>query len=100
MGDKRMAEIVTSGGSLYLYTHWEGYRLPELAREAVAIAGPRFGDESYWVRIVVDQLTKGSRDRETGWGIMLKPDEEDSYNGNKPSVIIDATTGRVDVLEE
>lgn len=95
MGDRRMAEIKTSEGSLYLYTHWGGSTLPDDARLAVEKAAPRLGDEGYWVRIVLDQLTKGGRDKETGYGIMLKPNAEDEYADDKPSVIIDARDGSV-----
>lgn len=52
-------------------------------------AKPRWGDDPYALRIIVDQLTKGGRDEETGYGLMLKPDAEDSYNDNNPSVVID-----------
>lgn len=99
MGDRRMAEIKTSDGNLYLYTHWSGSELPDLARAAVEKAKPRLGDEPYWTRIVVDQITKDGRDEETGWGLMLRPDAEDSYNGDKPSVLIDAKDGSVKVIQ-
>lgn len=98
MGDRRMAEIITEDGSLYVYTHWCGSELPAMAREAVKKAKPRLGDESYWTRIVVDQLTKSGRDKETGFGLMLKPSCEDSYNRDKPSVIINAKDGSVTVI--
>lgn len=97
MGDRAMAEIKTSEGSLYVYTHWHGSMLPQMMRDAVKAAAPRLGDESYWVRIVVDQLTKSGRDQETGFGLMLKPDHEDEYNGDKPSVIVEASTGAITV---
>jgi hypothetical protein len=90
-----MAQIKTSEGSLYLYVHWHGSQLPEMAVRAVEAAKPRLGDESYWVRIVLDQLTKDGRDQETGFGIMLQPNAEDEYNGDHPSVIIDAKTGDI-----
>lgn len=95
MGDRRMAEIKTSEGSLYFYTHWQGSKLPAMALAAVERAKPRLGDEPYWVRIVVDQLTKDGRDQETGFGLMLKPSCEDEYNRDRPSVIIDARNGSV-----
>lgn len=98
MGDRAMAEIRTSDGPLYVYVHWHGSTLPEMALEAVEAARPRLGDESYWVRIVVDQLTKDGRDQETGFGLMLKPNAEDEYNHDRPSVVIDARTGKVAVL--
>lgn len=91
MGDRRIAEIKTTEGRLYVYTHWHGSRLPELAQTAIKAAASREGDDSYWTRIVVDQLTKDGRDRETGFGLMLRPNAEDEYNNDKPSVIIDGT---------
>lgn len=98
MGDRRMAQIVTSEGSLYVYTHWEGSTFPAQARAAVRKAATRLGDEPYWVRIVVDQLTKSGRDAETGFGLLLKPTAEDSYNNDSPSIIINAITGKVSVI--
>lgn len=91
MGDRAMAEIKTSEGSLYFYTHWSGSELPKIAQEAVQVASARKGDNSYALRIVIDQLIKlcGARDRETGAGIMFAPNCEDSYNNDNPSVVID-----------
>ena len=84
-----MAEIKTGKGSLFVYVHGEGQELPENAIKAIEAAKDRWDDESYAVRIIVDQLTKGGRDEETGYGLMLAPDAEDSYNGDQPSVVID-----------
>jgi hypothetical protein len=89
MGDRAMAEIKTTDGSLYIYTHWGGHDLPESAKEAIVKAKPRWDDEPYAVRILVDQLTKEGRDEETGFGLMLKPNAEDEYNNDNPSVVID-----------
>jgi hypothetical protein len=98
MGDRRMAEVKTSEGSFYVYTHWYGSDLPQMAREAAKAAAPRLGDEPYWTRIVVDQLTAPSRDEETGFGLMLTPCVEDSYNNDEPSVILDAKDGSVTII--
>ena len=91
MGDRAMAQIKTSDGSLYVYTHWGGHNLPESAKHSISSAMSRINmaDESYATRIIVDQLTKKGRDQETGFGLMLKPDAEDEYNNDQPSVIID-----------
>ena len=99
MGDRAMAEIKTEDGSLYFYTHWHGYHLPDHARRAVEAARGRLGGDSYGTRIIVDQLIKFSnaRDSDTGAGLMLQPNAEDEYNGDRPSVIIDAVTGTVTV---
>jgi len=97
MGDRAMARIKVSDGSLYFYTHWCGYKLPEYADTALRAARPRLGDDPYALRIVVDQLIFlcGSRDGETGAGLMLSPSAEDSYNGDSPSVTIDLVAGKV-----
>jgi len=89
MGDRRMAEIKTEDGSLYVYVHWHGTNLPDMAKTAIVQSAPRRGDTPYETRIIVDQLTKDGRDQETGFGLMLKPSAEDEYNDDKPSVIID-----------
>jgi hypothetical protein len=100
MGDRAMAQIKTNDGSLYFYTHGAGYELPEAAKEAVRLAKPRMGDDSYALKIVIDSLIKasGARDRETGAGIMLGPNAEDEYNGDNPSVIINLSDLSVEVL--
>jgi len=99
MGDRRMAEVKVSHGSLYIYTHWAGYQWPEEARKALAKAQPRIGDDSYALRIVVDHLTEPGRDQETGYGLLLKPDAEDSYNHNQPSIIIDLVNNTLQVID-
>ncbi len=97
MGDRAMAEIKVEDGSLYFYTHWSGNRLLQDAEAAMVLARPRLGDDSYAMKIVVDELIKsaGARDAETGAGIMLEPNCEDEYNNDNPSVIIDLTNGAV-----
>lgn len=100
MGDRAMAQIKTEEGSLYFYTHWCGGELPHHATEAVKTASARKGDDAYALRIVVDQLIKlcGARDKERGAGIMFSPSCEDSYNGDKPSVVIDLSSMTVQVF--
>ncbi len=97
MGDRAMAEIKVSDGSLFFYTHWTGHRLRLDAEAALEKAKPRLGDDSYSAKIVLDSLieSSGARDSETGAGIMLGPNAEDEYNGDEPSVIIDLTDGTV-----
>jgi len=98
MGDRAIAEIKMEKGSLYVYTHWAGSRLPRDAKEAVKVAKPRWGDEPYATRIIVDQLTKEGRDQETGFGLMLTPNAEDRYNRDKPSVIINLVDKTITIL--
>jgi hypothetical protein len=91
MGDRAMAQIKVGEKSLYFYTHWAGSELPAAAEKAVKAAMPRKGDDSYALKIVIDTLINetGTRDKETGGGLMFEPYAEDEYNKNKPSVIID-----------
>jgi len=89
MGDRRMVEIRTKEGSLYLYTHLGGYAMPERVMRAIGTAKPRWDDAPYAMHILVDQITTPDRDSEIGTGIMLKPTAEDQYNDNNPSIIID-----------
>lgn len=102
MGDRAMAEIKVDNGSLYFYTHWCGHKLPKIAERALEEANPRQGDYPYALKIVVDYLIKesGSRDSETGAGIMLGPDAEDEYNNDNPSVVIDLVNNEVKVYRE
>jgi hypothetical protein len=100
MGDRAMVEVRVVDGSFYIYTHWGGHSLPEDAKEAIKVAEPRWDDESYAARIIVDQLTKGGRDRETGYGILLKPHAEDEYNHDNPSVVIDLVKQELTVIRK
>ena len=98
MGDRRMAQIKTQGNSLYFYTHWSGYTLPQDAQNALNAALPRKGDHPYALRRIVDHLIEasGSRDSEVGSGLMFSPICEDSYGGDgKASVVIDLDEWRV-----
>ncbi|MBU0959859.1 MAG: hypothetical protein KKB31_07970 [Nanoarchaeota archaeon] len=91
MGDRRIAQIKGGDkfGDVYVYVHSHGYELPEMTENAIIAARNRWDDPAYATRIIVDQLTKDGRDRETGFGLMAKPYAEDSYNNDQPSVIID-----------
>jgi len=100
MGDRAMAEIKTDGGSLFIYTHWGGYSLPENAKKAIVKAKPRWDDLPYATRIIVDQLIKEGRDEETGFGIMLNDNAEDEYNADKPSVIINLEDKTLKIIRD
>jgi len=93
MGDRRIAKLITrrEGDVLFIYSHWSGYHLPQLVRDAYNQALGRLDDDSYWLRIMVDQITKSGRDGEYGWGLMLESRAEDEYNGDEASVILDAS---------
>jgi hypothetical protein len=71
MGD-RANIIVNQGdsGKIYLYTHWNGYRLPEILMNALG-REERWDDEPYLTRIIASEVIResGGIDSETGSGI-------------------------------
>ena len=89
MGDRRMIDLKTRDGSLYVYLHSNGYAAPAIVTEAIEFAQPRWSDESYALRIIVDQIIKGGRDQVLSYGLMLEPNVEDEYNHNEPSLVVD-----------
>ena len=101
MGNRRIAQIHTSQGDLYFYTHIRGKELPMHGQIALDMAVTRQNDESYALKIVLDQLIRlsESRDTEVNAGIMLTPDAEDEYS-DPFSVIIDLTTWKVSQFTE
>lgn len=102
MGDRRMAEIKVTDGSIFFYTHWYGSELPKMAEIALKDAQPRIGDDPYAMRRVLDSLLRETRGRDTenGTGIMLGPNAEDSYNGDGASVVIDLVNNTCTVTGE
>lgn len=76
---------------VYLYTHWSGYRIKQVAAEALSSPAGRArrSDPAYLTRIIFDVLTRGEQGGETGYGISAVM-EDNEY----PVVVIDATCGR------
>jgi hypothetical protein len=95
-----MAKLMLAEGSIYIYSHWSGHKLDELAKDAIVSAKGRWDDESYATHIIVDQITREGRDQELSWGLMVSPDAEDEYNGGNPSVIIDLAARVLTVIAD
>lgn len=75
MGDRaNIAVQQDDGGTVYLYTHWTGYKIEQDARDALA-REQRWDDHPYLTRIVFDTMSKGDQGRETGFGISTQPGE-------------------------
>jgi len=64
---------------IVLYSHWGESSWRQDLSGALEKARPRWSDDSYSLRIVIDQLTKESRDEETGHGIFLANSEDLSF---------------------
>lgn len=58
--------------AIWVYLHWGGSDLPENLRDALKFAQPRWSDEPYGTRILVDQLTSSERDQTTSAGLSLE----------------------------
>lgn len=68
MGDRANVYVKGyNGQGVYLYTHWSGYELPGIVRDALA-RGERHSDGAYLARIVFQQMLDGD-DGTTGYGI-------------------------------
>lgn len=90
MGDRGNIVIQDSSGRrVYLYTHWRGSDIPELAKEALRKRW-RWDDPAYLARIVFDVMTEGQHDQEAGFGISAKI--EDNEN---PILVIDCGNAEV-----
>lgn len=69
MGDR--ANVYVHEGDepgVYLYTHYDGHELPEIVREALVRGQDRWTDQPYLARIILDDMTRGSRSTR-GYGI-------------------------------
>ncbi len=58
------------GDGVYLYTHWDGPRLPEIVRQAMASA-KCLGDDQYLARIIFCAMIRGHENDETGVGLCI-----------------------------
>jgi len=66
MGDR--AQVLIKDTGVYLYTHWESYRLQEIITKAIAKKW-RWDDPEYLARIIFDEMLKDNHGEETGYGI-------------------------------
>lgn len=95
MGDRGNIIVHTPNEApVYIYTHWHGYRLPQLLADALDTpqAKGRVGDSAYLTRIVFCQIIKAVDDLDgaTGWGISTSvQDNEHDF------VHLDAMNGKV-----
>jgi len=66
---------------IVLYSHWGGDSAERDFAQAISKAMARYGDDSYFVRIIVSQLINDQWDSETGFGLYVgEVTHEESYN--------------------
>lgn len=56
MGDRGNIAVIQRDGQVWFYTHWSGYKIKEVAQQAVIAGKSRWNDESYFTRCVADKL--------------------------------------------
>ena len=69
MGDR--AQVLIKDTGVYLYTHWESYKLQETVTKAIAKKW-RWDDPVYLARIIFDEMLEGQHGNETGFGISTR----------------------------
>lgn len=85
MGDRN--SIILDYGEDYpdiiIYTHWHGSMLHNIAAEALHFSRPRWGDEAYCARAIIQrvlpEIPKDAVDI-TGWGIAPYEQDHDASN--------------------
>ena len=73
MGDRAQVRIIEAydkedAPSVYLYTHWGGYKLIENVRIALQMKA-RWDDACYLSRIIFEQMLTDQSSKDTGFGI-------------------------------
>ena len=97
MGARTNYTIITTDNpaqNINVYAHWDGEEGPSILWGAVKAARPRWSDTSYAARIIVDQLTRGGRDQETGYGIYIGEEitHEEEYEYKEVNLVNQTVT--------
>jgi hypothetical protein len=80
--------------NIVLYSHWGGDSGVQDFAWAINKAMPRYGDNSYFTRIIVSSLINTEWDSETGFGLYVGPvTHEESYEYKE----IDLVNGTVTI---
>lgn len=99
MGDRaNLALRYADDRRIYVYTHWCGEDLHEMAQEAVkkALASGRLPhDETYAARIIFDSLTEHAAAYDTGWGLGL----DTAGDAAHPLIEVNVMTGWVAIWD-
>ena len=77
MGDRMQIKVVERGESVVLYSHWDGYRGPEILANALERGKARQDDAPYLTRIIFCEMIRDDIDGETGYGIWAS--DQDGY---------------------
>lgn len=92
MGDRGNVVVRENGQEVWLYSHWDGSRLPEIVASALKRGNDRWDDAPYLARIIFSEMTKGSEMETRGYGIWVS--EVDNEN---PIVVVNTGDRTVQV---
>jgi hypothetical protein len=95
MGDRGNIGIKQRDGStIYFYTHWQGYRLEEILREALLRGRDRWSDSPYLARIIFSELVREELLSTIGYGI-----SNEVGDNEHPILIVDVAHQSINVLD-
>lgn len=102
MGDRGNIFIVQHDGSegpkggIFFYSHWSGYRLPQILQAALIRGESRWDDEPYLARIIFSEMTRSEKpDDTTGYGITTYLTDNEY-----PILVVDVEKQKVGVAPE
>lgn len=77
MGDRGEVEIISDGGSIHLYTHYDATELPEIVQKALIRGVDAIDDPEYLARIIFCEMIRGDVLGTEGYGIGV--DQTDAW---------------------
>lgn len=96
MGDRANIVIEQGDGTrVWLYGHWMGYEAPEILQNALKRGKERWDDTPYLARIIFSDMTKGSPNDLTGYGITTSMTDNE-----KPILVVDPAKATVTIEDE
>jgi hypothetical protein len=92
MGDRGNIIVKEGDSKVYLYSHWTGSDLPEVARSALKRGSDRWSDGQYLARVIFCEMIRGDLTGTTGFGI------SSTIGDGGETVIVDCDERTVQVL--
>ena len=98
MGDRANIKVLQDeddGAAVYLYTHWDGYKLKEILKDALTRGRNRWDDTPYLTRIIFSEMIKNDVMGETGYGISTHLTDNE-----RPILTVDTNNQTVSIGED
>lgn len=97
MGDRGNIKIKEGEHSIYIYTHWNGYRMHKLLQEGLRLAreAERLDHTSYANRILINHISSSMRCSETGMGV-----SSERMDNERHVIEWDTEEGKVNLLSK